>query len=143
MKYIMPILSLTAFLGLCKADNATLADLRKIYESHEAQIKTSYSNSVAAALRDYGTAVEAAKERYREKGDLDGLLGAQKEVERFTKESSCPDTDPKDLPRLIATARAAYRATCADSEQKQSADLIALAKAYESHLTVLEKYTNL
>jgi len=139
MKYMMPILALTAFVTLCQADDATLADLHKIYESRAAQIEATYSNSVAAALQEYGVAAAQTKERYRKQGDLDGLLGVTKELERFARERNCPDADPKGLPVLVANARATYRGACATASTKKASDLFALAEAYSSRLDALEK----
>lgn len=139
MKYTMPILALMAFVTVCKADDATLADFLKIYESRAGQIEATYSNAVAAALQEYGVAAAQAKERYRKQGDLDGLLGVTKELERFAKERNCPDADPKGLPSLVANARATYRGACATASTKKTSDLIALAEAYSSRLDALEK----
>jgi len=139
MKYAIPILALLGFIAVCRADETTLPDLRKIYESRAAEIEAAFSNATTTSLQAYGAAIQQAREQYRKQGDLDGLLGATKELERFAKESSCPDTDPKDLSPLIATARAAYCATCAAAEQKKSEYLIELGKAYAARLEELEK----
>jgi len=139
MKYTMPIVVLTAFVTLCKAADATSANLRKIYESRVAQIEAIYSNATASALQEYGASITQAKERYRAQGDLDGLLGANKELARFVKEASCPNADPEGLPPLLTEARVVYRDTIASEVPKKTLALTQLAGAYVARLTAMEK----
>lgn len=139
MKYTTPILAIAVLAVVCRADEVTLPDLRKLYESRAAQIEAALSNATATALQEYGTTIEAAKDRYRTQGDLDGLLGVNKEIERFAKEGSCPDTDPRGLPPLVKDARTVYRSAYAAAVQTKTADFIRLAKAYVSRLKGLEQ----
>jgi len=139
MKHTITALALLALATLCQAEESTLPHLRKVYETRAREIEVTHSNAVATALRDYGSALEAAKESYRKQGELDGLLGAKKELERFEKEDSCHDVDPKDLPPLITAARSACRDACDTAVKKEVANLIELGGAYKSRLTALEK----
>jgi len=139
MKYAITILALLPVAALCWAGEAALPDLRKVYETRAGEIEAAHSNAVATALRDYGRALGAAKERYRDQGNLDGVLGADKELERFAEEPSCPDSDARGLPPLIAQARVAYRGALVSASQKKNAALVQLAEAYGARLAALEK----
>ena len=75
----------------------SLDHLRAVYDATAAQIAADARQQKDAALAQYGKSIEAARQRLKQEGDLDGYVAAEQEIKRFQAEKTLPPSSPHPL----------------------------------------------
>ena len=138
MRLLTSIFLVASLVSTAFAD-PSLSDLQGRYDERSAEFDEVITNALASALDQYRNDLEEAKESYRKRGDLDGVLAADKEIERLAAEGDCPEEDAAGTPSKIKKARRTCRGRCAGVHRKGKTRLQSLTSAYHKHLEKLQK----
>ncbi len=84
---------------------------KRTYESELAKIEEAHGTGVEALLVAYGKAIEEVVAVSQAEGDLETLLKAREERERFQREKSVPVESPAVLPAAIRNTQRRFRET--------------------------------
>jgi hypothetical protein len=112
---------------------------RRIYDAESARIEATREDARKEALAAYGRSLNAARERSRQSGVLEGLVAVSAEIERFAREKGIPDPDPADLHSGLAALRTTYRQAVASAVSTHAQAQVALASKYLTPLETLKK----
>lgn len=116
----------------------SLDALRQDYE--QALQKVQMESGVAAGKAgQYAKALAALADKLQKDGDLEGLLAAKKEKERFDKAKQVPEETPADLPPAVAKLQTDYRKSVSQSETDRNTAILTLTGKYVARLDALKK----
>ena len=112
---------------------------KRIYEAESARIEATREDAKKEALATYGRSLNAARERSRQGGVLEGVVAANAEIERFAKAKSVPDQDPEDLHATLAALRLTYRQSLASADSAHAQAQVVLVAKYLGPIETLKK----
>lgn len=103
-----PVLALATLLASPAAGQQRpppeMAELGQAFRVRAQELNTAYRSSVEMLPRQYEANVAALRERSQKNGDLDGVLAAHRELERY-KAAMAAERDPfEETPEMPATA---------------------------------------
>lgn len=117
----------------------TLESMRRDYEL---SLQKQQAESGVAAIgkgNDYIKSLAALADTLQKAGDLEGLVAAKQEKERFEKEKQVPPQSPAGLPPPVIKLQTDYRKNLAQAETEKYTGLISLTDKYVGQLNALKK----
>ncbi|MFC1498354.1 prenyltransferase/squalene oxidase repeat-containing protein [Verrucomicrobiota bacterium] len=117
----------------------SLGSYKTIYESHAGKIAEKYVADMMDASDKYERTLKAIENKFRNDGELDGLIACKKEIARFGSGKDVPETTPEKTPALIAQAQKIYIKSRSATSREKDQSLAALTKQYCKTLDILLK----
>jgi len=133
------LLFLPPWLHAVAKEATSLEITRSIYEATLRKIDKEAKTTLETCLSDYGKGLEKAMMTIQKRGDLEGLLAARKEKQRFLAEESVPDAPPKDAPTDVVKAQSEYRMQTAKAWQERNRETIDLTNKYARRLDNMKR----
>jgi len=99
---------LAALLSAVSLHGQTLAPLKLKYDSELTRIGTKHDETLNSLLDTYERTLERIVDISKQKGELDTMLAARKELARFKEEKTVPTEPSAPLPELLQKARSGY-----------------------------------
>lgn len=139
MRYLFPTIILSVLIsGLLHAQD-TPQTIHDYYRETRARILVESRQDRETLSESYAKNLAAARDYYRDNGDLMNTLIAKRELQRFQNNPTPPDEIPDKidtkLKRFFQTFRVKWHEIKAEEYRKR----IALCKKYAAHLEDLEK----
>ncbi len=136
----MKVLLVILLLGLSThAADRTFSDYSQVFEKEMSNIDAAYHASLKAALDSYGQNLAAAKNRFKSKGDLEGITATIQEVKRVEDENTVPQKPPDGFPSLLTSVQEHYHEALLTAERVRISHIIQLIKRYLAALEELQK----
>jgi len=127
-------------LGLsAHAVDKTFVYYKSVFEKQVSEIETTHHASLNTVLGSYGKDIAVAKEAIKKKGDLEGTIAANHEIERFEKEESVPQNPPAGFPSLLISVQRKYHGALKAADLAKNKKTAHLIKRYLVPLERLKK----
>jgi hydroxylamine reductase (hybrid-cluster protein) len=127
------MLASLVFHGAAAAE-ATLADHRRTFDTELSKIEDEETGALAALLETYGSAVGALVAKAQANGELDVLLLAKEEQNRFQKEKTVPNAVPDLAAEALNALRQQYHGAVRKAQSTRQSKTLALAAKYVTAL---------
>jgi hypothetical protein len=142
MKALLNLVVIAVFVGSTSYAVAQapseFGNAKKAFENALSKIKgdTAGLNTCSA---NYVKSLEKLAQTMQMTGNLDGLMAASKEKERFLKEGSAPETPGPETPAELASVQNAYTKDLKSIEAAKAKKIAALVAPYMANLEELKK----
>ena len=136
------VLALSVCLAAALATRAPASQLvkyQKIYTSSTKRIEAGHLRRLAEGDKAYAAAVGGVVASTRKAGDLEGLLAARAEKERFEEEHKVPEADSASLHTALVQARLQHRKAVGESGRIRDKESQELLSMYATRLEALKK----
>jgi len=138
-KHSKSVILLAFLLAVLPAIRGSAEEAEEIYQKNLKAIQDDYTNKLAALSAEYAQSLNNLEQASQKKGDLDGVLGAQKEKKRFESDQTVPLTPSADVLPAIGSLQAAYQKTNAKLDAAKNRQILSLADQYAAKLEALKR----
>ena len=111
-----------------------LARLTKVYNDQLGRIEAKYAEQEKGWRAEYVKALRTFQQQMQEAGNLDGLVAAKKEIDRFQLAGTISDADLAVVSAELAALQMRYRDMGNEHSVDEAEETIALSEKYTEHL---------
>jgi len=142
MKAFLKLFVMVAFIGIsiCAVvqTSSELEMAKKMYEDALGRI-TGDTTDLQALSSSYPKSLEKLAQTLQKAGNLNGLIAAGNEKDRFVKEGTAPGIPGPEIPTELGALESAYIKDLKSIEARRAGKIVALVDAYDKSLEKLQK----